>query len=228
MNTFILTNIPAVIYLASFILILPIIIGSINIKEIKRTPFQIIYIYCIAYFVLEIISWYYALNKLQNHFVDNLSTYLEVILIGYFYYKVINNRTHKKIVLLLLTLSLFCILWSNLGTDRDFNRIDSFSGSIGNICLIAISLIFFFQLFNNMEVENLFIYPYFWISIAVLVYFSGIFFVNVFAEYITFNKDEAIIQYWIIKQYLTIFHRIFLAIGLWFSTTPIQSNLSSK
>jgi hypothetical protein len=228
MYILILAKIPILIYLTSLILILPIIIGSINIKGIKNTPFLIIFIYCICYLVLEIISWYYALNKLQNHFVDNLSTYLEIILIGYFYFKIISNPAQKKIVLLILAISLILILWSNLGTGRDFNRIDPLASSIGNIGLIAIALIFFFQLFNNLEVKNLFIYPHFWISIAVLIYFSGIFFVNVFAEYITFNKDESIIQYWIIKQYLTFFHRIFLAIGLWFSTTPIQSNLSSK
>ena len=224
----ILGKIPVIIYLASFILILPIIIGSINMKGIKNTPFLIIFVYCICYLILEIISWYYALNKLQNHFIDNLSTYLEIILLGYFYFKIINNPIQKKIVLIILVISLAFILWSNLANERDFNRIDSFAGSIENIALIAIALIFFFQLFNNLDVKNLFTYPNFWIGIAVLIYFSGVFFVNIFAEYITFNKDISIAHYWLIKQYLTIFHRIFLAIGLWFSTTPIQSNLSSK
>jgi hypothetical protein len=228
MYILILAKIPILIYLTSLILILPIFIGFINIKEIKNTPFSIIFTYCVFYLILESISWFYALNKLQNHFIDNISIYVEIIMIGLFYFKVISNPIQKKIILSITTISVILILWSNLGTGRDFNRIDSFASSIGNIGLIAIALIFFFQLFNNLEVKNLFIYPHFWISIAVLIYFSGVFFVNVFAEYITFNKDESIIQYWIIKQYLTFFHRIFLALGLWFSRTPIQSNLSSK
>ena len=224
----ILAKIPIITYLASSILILPIIVGGVNMKGIKSTPFLIIFVYCICYLILEIISWYYALNKLQNHFIDNLSTYLEIILIGYFYFEIINNPIQKKIVLVILVISLVIILWSNLANKRDFNVIDSFASSIENIALIAIALIFFFQLFDDLDVKNLFAYPHFWIGIAVLIYFAGVFFVNVFSEYITFNKDISVAHYWLIKQYLTFFHRIFLAIGLWFSKTPIQSNLLLK
>jgi hypothetical protein len=228
MYIFILAKIPAIGYVSSAVLMLPILIGGIKIRDIKATPLMLIFIYCLLYAILEIIAWYYALHGLQNHFLENLSTYLEVILISYFYYCVIVNPTRKRIILILTSLALGLVLWSHFGTGRNFNVIDSYARSIGNITLIASALIFFFQLFNTLEVKNLFTYSYFWIGIAVLIYFSGIFFVNIFAEYITFNNDKAIQDYWFIKEYLTIFHRIFLAIGLWFSTTPQQSSPSSK
>lgn len=228
MYIFILAKIPVLVYVGSLSLILPLIVGGIKLKDIKATPLMVIFVYCILYGVLEIVAWYYALNRLQNHFLENLSSYLEVIAISYFYYCVVITSIGKRMIIGLTLSSLALILWSHFGGERDFNVIDSYARSIGDIALISSALIFFYQLFNNLEVKNLFTYSYFWIGIAVLIYFSGIFFVNIFAEYITFNKDESIKFYWHIKEYLTIFHRIFLAIGLWFSTTHQQLNPSSK
>jgi hypothetical protein len=228
MYSLILAKIPIIGYVSSLVLMLPLIVGFIKIKDIKATPLMLMFVYCLLYSILEIIAWYYALHGLQNHFLENLSSYLEVIVISYFYYSVVTTKSRKRIVIFLTLFSLVLILWSHFGGDRDFNVIDSYARSIGNIALISSALIFFYQLFNNLEVKNLFTYSYFWIGIAVLIYFSGIFFINIFAEYITFNSDKAIQEYWNIKEYLTIFHRIFIAIGLWFSTTHQQLNPSSK
>lgn len=228
MYFFILAKIPIIGYVSSLTLMLPIIVGFIKIKDIKATPLMLIFMYCLLYSILEVVAWYYALHGLQNHFLENLSSYLEVIVISYFYYCVVTTPVRKRVIIFLTLFSLALILWSHFGGDRDFNVIDSYARSIGDIALISSALIFFYQLFNNLEVKNLFTYSYFWIAIAVLIYFSGIFFINIFAEYIAFNNDKSIQEYWNIKEYLTIFHRIFLAIGLWFSTTHQQLNPSSK
>ncbi len=228
MYILILAKIPIIVYFSSLMLILPIIVGSINIKELKGTPLIILLAYCLVFGCMEITSWYYALHGWQNHFVDNLVNYIDIFFIQYFYFCILNNPIHKKIIIAISVIALLVILYSNFGDFRDFNRIDSFAKSFVDMVIIFTSLLFFYQLLNNLEVKNLFQYSYFWITTSILIYFSGVFFVNIFAEYITFNKDESITHYWVLKEYLTIFHRILLAIGLWFSTTPIQSNLSSK
>ena len=151
-----------------------------------------------------------------------------MLFLGCYYYLILEALILKKIVLYLVGLALIIIFWSHLTTGRDFNRIDSFALSIENICIISMVLLFLYQLLNTLEVQNLLTYSHFWIGIAVLIYFSIVFFVEIYAEYVTFSKDESIIQYWQIKQYLTFFQRIFLAIGLWFSKTPQQLNSSSK
>lgn len=228
MISLILAKIPVITFIASLSLIAPIVVGAINIEVVKRKPFIILYWYFIIYAIFEIIAWYYALHNLQNHFLANTFIYLDVVFFGWYYYLVLVNQNHKRIVLVLVIVSISVILWSHLGSHRDYNRLDSFALSIENIALISMTLLFFYQLLNTLEVKNLFTYPHFWIGVALLSYFSVVFFIDIFAEYVTFNKDKSITQYWQIKQYLTFFHRILLAIGLWFSKTPIQSNLSSK
>jgi hypothetical protein len=229
MINLILVKIPLITLIASFSLIVPIIVGTINLKEVSNKPYVILYWYLIIYAIFEVIAWYYALNGLQNHFLGNTVIYLDVFFFGLYYYLVISNQTLKKVVICFIIVSICIILWSHLGTGRDYNRLDSFALSVENITIIIISLIFFHQLLNSLEVRNLFIYSHFWIGTALLSYFSIIFFLDLFAEYVAFNKDKVFAEsYWSIKEYLTFFHRIFLAIGLWFSKTPIQSNLSSK
>jgi len=217
----ILLTVPVISIMASLILVLPLIIGSINIKEINQSPIKIIFIYCIVYSIYEIIGWVYALNGWQNHFVSNIISYTDVIVWGCYYYQIIKNKQFKYLGVSLGSITLILILWSHIGTGRDFNRIDSFAYSIVNIFLISIVLMFFYQLLNSIEIENLFTYSHFWIAVAVLIYFSGIFSLEIFAEYIAFNKDKTITRYWEIKEYLTFIHRILLAVGFWFSQSAI-------
>ena len=214
--------------IASFTLVVPLLMGIFNVNRLRKSPLIIVFVICLIYAVFEIIGWYHALNHLQNHFLFNILSYIDIVLWGVFYYLVFEKTVTKRIVVFLVTVTLLLTLWSHFGTGRDFNRMDSFALSIGSISLIAMSLLFFYQLLNNLEVRNIFIYPFFWINVAVIIYFSGSFFSFIFAEYIAFSQDKSITQYMGITAILLFFHRIFLAIGLWFSTTPIQSNLSSK
>lgn len=218
----ILVNINLISYFSSLILLLPLIIGSNNINEINKSPLKIIFIYCVVFSIYEVVGWTYALNGWQNHFISNTISYTDVIFWGYYYYMIIINKRYKNAIIVLASIALILITWSHSGIGKDFNRIDTFAHSITNISMIAIVLMFFYQLLNNLAIENLFKYPHFWIAIAVLIYFSGIFFMDIFAEYIAFNKDINIAKYWDIKEYLTFIHRVFLALGFWFSKTSIK------
>lgn len=214
--------------IASFALIVPILMGIMNVKRLKESPLMIVFVYCLIYSVFEIIGWYYALNHLQNHFLFNLVSYFDILVWGLLYYLLLDKLIIKRIIIFLVMITLILIFWSHFGTGRDFNRMDSFALSIGSISLMAMSLLFFYQLLNNLDIKNIFIYPFFWINVAVLIYFSGSFFSFIFAEYIAFSPDKSVTRYMGISAILLFFHRIFLAIGLWFSKTPIQSNLSSN
>jgi hypothetical protein len=224
----ILLIIPLITVAASLIVIVPILIGIMTIKNWLKTPLNIVFYYCLIYSIFELVAWYYVLNHRQNHFLANSVIYLDLIFWGFYFYKITLNHITKKMIILIIGLSICIALWSHLGTGRDFNRIDSFANSISNISLIAIVLLFFYQLLNNLDTKDLLSYSHFWISVGVLIYFSGVFFVHIFSEYITFSKNESLISFWITKDYLLFFQRIFLAIGLWFSKTPPQLSPSSK
>ena len=214
--------------LSSIAVIIPIIVGIITAKKHKIITLHLIFFYCLVCSVFEIIAWYYFTHHLQNHFLFNMMSYFDILVWGLFYYLLLDKLITKRIIIFLVAVTLMLTFWSHFGTGRDFNRMDSFALSVGSISLMAMSLLFFYQLLNNLDIKNIFIYPFFWINVGVLIYFSGSFFSFIFAEYIAFSPDKNITQYIGISAILLFFHRIFLAIGLWFSTTPIQSNLSSK
>jgi hypothetical protein len=228
MLNIILINFSLLTIFASFVVIIPLIVGIITIKSWKESSLKIVFTYCVIYALFELIAWYYVLNHRQNHFIHNIISYVDIIFWGYYFYSIIDSSLGRKVVITLSMLTIGTIIWSNLGINRDFNRVDSFAISISNLTLIAMSLLFFYQLLSSLVVKDLLRYPHFWISAGVLLYFSGVFFVHIFAEYITFNKDKTITHFWILKNYLLFFHRIFLAIGLWFSKTPPQLSPSSK
>ena len=174
---------------ASVSIMAPIIIGVFILYKQQYTNLRIVVIYCFIYAVFEIIAWYHALNHLQNHFLFNILSYIDIIFWGVFYYSILEKTVTKKIVIFLVTVTLILTFWSHFGTGRDFNRMDSFALSVGSISLIAMSLLYFHQILNNLEIKNIFIYPFFWINVAVLIYFSGSFFSFIFAEYIAFSPE---------------------------------------
>ena len=224
----ILLKIPLITIVASLTIILPILVGSITVKYWIKTPMQIVFLYCVIYSIFETVAWYYVLNHWQNHFLANSVIYLDLIFWGYYFYHIIKNSIARKVVIGVIIISICTVLWSHFATGRDYNRIDSFANSFSNLTIIGVVLLFFYQLLNNLDIKNIFKYSHFWICVGVLIYFSGVFFVHIFSEYLTFSKDETLINFWLTKDYLLIFQRILLAIGLWFSKTPPQLNPSSK
>lgn len=216
---------------ASIAVIFPIIIGSITVKKwakLPNSPYFILFIYCIIYAVFEIIGWYYVLRHWQNHFLFNIQSYLDIVFLGTYFYQILEAKLSKRMVLLFSVATLLFITWSHWVTDRDFNRMDSFSLSIGSLSLISMCLLFFYQLLQKLDIKNVLTYSHFWINVGILMYFSGAFFTFIFAEYIAFSLDKSVVQYFQISGFLLFIQRIFLAIGLWFSTTPQQLNPSSK
>lgn len=223
-----LLKIPTISLLASAAVILPIITGTIAAVWRLNSPLKIIFSYFIIYALFEVVGLYYAFHHWQNHFVQNSLSYLDILFLGVYFYQILESPWIKKIIISLIIITLILTAWSHLGTGRDFNRLDSFALSVENLAMIFMSLLFFYQLLNTLDIKNLLVYSNFWIVVGILVYFSGAFFNFIFAEYVAFSKDEAITSYFQIHEYFLFIQRIFLAIGLWFSKTPPQLSPSSK
>lgn len=214
--------------ITSLAIIFPIIVGSITVRKPYNNSYLTIFVYCLIYAVFEIIGWYCVLNHLQNHFLHNILSYLDILFWGAYFYHILETSISKRVVIALIITTLILITWSNWATGRNFNRMDSFALSIGSLSLIMMCLLFFYQLLNNLDIKNILTYSHFWITVGILIYFSGAFFTFMFAEYITFSKEKTVTQYILINAFLLFFQRIFLALGLWFSKTPPQLSPSLK
>ena len=60
--------------------------------------------------------------------------------------------------------------------------------TISLFAFLIISISLFIEIYNNVEHENLFLYPFFWINIAVLIYFSGNLFMTLSYNIFTMEK----------------------------------------
>ncbi len=213
-------------YTASSMLIFPLLIGSINIEDVYKSSLKIVFNYCLIFIFLEVLGWYFVLNHKRNHFISNSIAFLDVLVFGYYYYSIIKSNIQKKIITGLLIFALLLMIWASIG--KDYNVINSFSQSIANIYLIFLSLLFFYQLLNSLEITNLFTYPHFWVGTAILIYFSGIFFIYIFSEFIVNNKSKNITQYWQIKDYLLLLFRILIGVGLYYSKELVENKTVIK
>lgn len=219
------------IIFSSLIVLLPLIL-AITHREKIAYHLKIILFYLIGATICELTAWALLLlpfENHQNHWVNNVLSIFEYSCFSYYFYTVINNVRLKQFIKIVGILGLFFILFITFNRIEKINIIDTLSSSVGIIILILFVLINFYVILYTDQTNNLLAYPIFWIASGVLIYFSGFFFVNLFSDLYLFHKIN-LSNFWYYSVYyiLLIIFRIFLAIGLWFSKTPIQSNQLSK
>ncbi len=198
--------------ISSLLLLFPLVVGYIHRKDLLRSELNLVYQYMFVFLLYEIVGWIFALNGWRNHFLNNTITYSDLLFWGYYFYTRLSLPLLKKAVLFLGSLALVSITYF-YWYQHDFNTINSYTHSIVNLSIMLFSLSFFYQLFYDSTTENVLTYPHFWISVGVLIYFSGVVYVHLYAKYIYDSKDTNIVSYWNIIHYLLIIHRIALGIA---------------
>jgi hypothetical protein len=199
-----------IIIISSLAVLMPFSLALRQFNVLSE-PLRIIFYYILIALMFEILGWITVLLHQQNHWVTNIFNILEFIFISFYFLKIFKIKKIYKVL-----------------NYRNINHYNSIAFVISCFALMMLVLYHFYILLYSLEVPRLTTNPYFWISSGVLLYFSGSFFINLFSEFILFNEVHSINQLWHIQHIILFIFRIFLAIGLWFSKTPIQSNLSSK
>ena len=84
---------------------------------------------------------------------------------------------------------------------RQFN---SYSRTVESIILILTALAFFYQLINRLDLTFIDKQPMFWISVGVLIYFSGNVFLFMLQRAMIASGESDFSLYWIIHSCLNI------------------------
>ena len=103
-----------------------------------------------------------------------------------------------------------------------FNTFNSNLRSIENLIIILFCLLFYYNLFQKTLVTNLSRYPYFYGVSGMLIYFSGTFFIYMFAKYMNKNIADML---WLVHAILNILLNTSIAITLWLSGTRKSKSL---
>ena len=203
--------------------------SAIFYRKDLSNSLRFISFYVFGSLFFEILIWaiiLFPFSSHQNHWVLNIFNVFELICLSYYFLITIKNVRLKQLIRVIALLSLFLVVSITLVNFKDINRYDNLTHSVVYITLIFFALLNFYEILYSEETLILYNYTYFWIASGILIYFSGVFFINLFGDIILFSNQLK--DYWIIYYVLLIIFRIFLAIGLWFSKTPQQLSPSSK
>ena len=142
-------------------------------------------------------------------------TFFEYISFACFLYLSIKNRTFKKYIFFsAVVFSLFIIIYYLI---VKFKRIDSVPIGIESILIIIFCFYFLYEETN--DTTTLFIYnkASFWITLGIVLYLAGSFFIYIFASNIS---TKELSKYWFVTNILSIVKNIFFTIAIYIHSRP--------
>ncbi len=138
---------------------------------------------------------------------------LEFLCLVYFFDRLL-NRAYRVLFLVFLGFFIFCftfflILWILNG----YSKVDSYLTVIETVFVYSASLLWFKDLFTNMELKSLWDSPAFYFISGFILYFSGTLFLFLMSDFVF--TSEQMVKYWIINILLSLFLDFILIIGIW-------------
>ncbi len=204
-------------YIGFFIHLLPILVYIIFYNRNKNKFSKTILIYCIYSIINEvgrnvsIISHLIPESKLVDILFLSSFTIVEFIFFSYYLYALLKN---KKFKLFLLFASIFFLIVASINLFNSIisssTTIDAIPISVSSIILIIASILYLFESIQNPEVIFVYSKQSFWITIGIMIYFSGTFFLFLQYESLSFEDKD---NFWVISIICFVLKNIFFSIS---------------
>ncbi|GAB3917032.1 hypothetical protein [Larkinella terrae] len=203
----------SVILAIEFVTLIPIIVGVIFIRHLNISM-KFLLIYYIIVFIRDFISNVSAVYRINNHYLYNLSGFVEIITVGLIYYKAVDTIKSKKWIAILAGLSVFfgTFLWSS-------TEFSSGILTLADLCSMGISILYFNTLIAELKIINILKHSLFWVSSGLIVQAAGTFFIFLFAKTVFSENVEYSVFYfyWQVRQIMYIIFCVLSSIGFWVS-----------
>lgn len=201
------------IYISTAFVLVPLLYGIIKKCYLQRDIFPVFILLIITFFV-EIINTWCGLKGMNNMFIFSIYTPIEFILFTlfykYFFDSIRNSNFHYFLILFFLCVATFDTFFIN-----DYLTINNFSPSIESIVFILYSLIAFFFIMKKLMFQNLLNTSFFWINIAILIYFAGNLFLFLFSNHLQQSDHAQYLALYNIHSVTNIIYYILITIGFW-------------
>lgn len=215
------TAIQWVIFYAFLSTLLPISIGLIRYSKLVQGMLSIFW-FCVATLVLESIGTVLWIAKTPNLWIGHIYTIVEFSLLANAYR--IALKGFIKPILIPSMILLFTILAvSNTLFLQSFKYNNSNIKIIEAVLLIGLALLLFYKLARELKISRLEKYPMFWVSCAVIIYFSSNIFVFMYSNYLLQYSKLLGMRIWFIHALFFVLFHIMLALSLW--SSPPNRNL---
>lgn len=158
----------------------------------------------------------YALHKQggNNMIISHLFTIVEYSCWSFFYVRLFDGKTTKKLILsclfIVLTFMLVSIIfWQPLDVYNSYGK------TVESAFLLCFAIGWFYKVFVDQTIRRLETHPVFWINAAVLIYFSGSFLLFVTNNFLQEIPVIEFFEAWALHGIFIMIHYLFISIGLW-------------
>lgn len=189
------------------------LVGLINLKTLKRfLPLRVLLCLISASLIFDIVGTLMLLNGTHNIWLINLYSLTEYLLLALFYFTLFKFNSNWKSTLGLFY-ALVLIVMTIIAIAQSFTEhINSLFLGVKSIIFICSSVIYFKLMLDKIEFDTPWSNPFFWINSAIIIYFSGCFFIFIFSEYRDVSKT---INLWDIHNIIHIIYNLLILIGFW-------------
>ena len=171
----------------------------------------------------EIASYVYFAPVVRNNvYLFHLYTIVEFAVICTAYRTVFSSAALREFLRVIVpafaVMALVNAIWWQPARLAAFNSIPR---SVEALILIALALLYLRQLLDELVVKRLSRHPMFWVTVGVLFYFSGTFFL--FAAIKVFDTSLApslVDRLWELNYVANIVFNLFLTVALWLPSNP--------
>ncbi|WP_181842421.1 hypothetical protein [Emticicia sp. BO119] len=166
------------------------------------------------------ILYFTGLNNYHTLFYYNWHSILGFYIIAFLYFRLLHHRNWKIFIVVVCCIFTFISLLeipSGSITDIGTSIFNNYTYTASSLIVLIIVLAYFYQLLQDLKVENITKFPYFWVSVGLLFYFGGNLFVNLFL--IKAAKTTNQMTWGIINSALSILFHFTISLAFWYSNS---------
>lgn len=201
-------------------LLLPFLFLFLNVK---RKIGYILAGYGLIFFIL-LFSFYALPVSAKNIKLYNTTyTFFEYTVFALlFYLNLKSKRSQVAIIVISISFYFFQIIHFLFIENK---RMDSIPIGIESIIILTFVVLFFLEILSNPESGYIYSHYCFWISVGLLIFLSGNFFMNILAE--TLPRSE-LDKYWFINYITDAIKTVFFGISLYYYSLTVQVSKKQK
>lgn len=206
-----------IVYWVSFLsYLLPIffLLNNLVRNKTERKVQSVLFLYVLLSILTEITNLVVVRMIHNNNPVVHVYTILAFVVIAYLYREFLKVKFYYNyFYLIIFTYCGFSFYYSIYWIG--FFNVNVISYLILTIFSIILSSYYFYKVYFEMSVPNLFQNGHFWINSAFLIYFSSTFYLSLFEEIIQSVDINLFYYTWPIQLISTIIFNVILSRGIW-------------
>lgn len=200
---------------SDFSILAPVAAGIIRYKGLNET------LKLFTWFIFISVLFEASLFYTNSKGINNLAILNVFVIVQYCFFTWVFRRAfgsyaiRKGMVAVLVCFTAFALL--NLFFLQGVRQFNTWSLGLMCMLLLLVILLFFYELFNDGNVQRLERYPMFWVASGALIYFAGNLFLFIFINYVLAQSNALAYAEWGIHSGLNIISNLCYAVGLWLS-----------